>query len=160
MEVSFEGLQGADLVVDTVYKGGKISGKGSEVLSKLLPNCSNSGGFRKVMRKDGSGMPAYVVLYSSMQELAWPDYLDEETGIVEINLDFFARQEGDMYRRSNECFCERPYDSAEIQILLERAGMELVTIYDDMTFSPASPENERWVVVAKKMRKETDRRGA
>lgn len=71
----------ADLVVDTVYKGGKISGKGSEVLSKLLPNCSNSGGFRKVMRKDGSGMPAYVVLYSSMQELAWPDYLDEETGI-------------------------------------------------------------------------------
>lgn len=31
MEVSFEGLQGADLVVDTVYKGGKISGKGSEV---------------------------------------------------------------------------------------------------------------------------------
>ena len=79
MEVSFEGLQGADLVVDTVYKGGKISGKGSEVLSKLLPNCSNSGGFRKVMRKDGSGMPAYVVLYSSMQELAWPDYLDEET---------------------------------------------------------------------------------
>ena len=60
---------------------------------------------------------------------------------------------------------KRPYivvevKSAEIQILLERAGMELVTIYDDMTFSPASPENERWVVVAKKMRKETDRRGA
>lgn len=26
-------------------------------------------------------MPAYVVLYTSMQELAWPDYLDEETGI-------------------------------------------------------------------------------
>lgn len=81
MEVRFEELQSADLVVDTVYKGGKVSGKGSEVLSKLLPGCSNSGGFRKVMRKDGSGLPAYVVLYTSMQELAWPDYLDEETGI-------------------------------------------------------------------------------
>lgn len=33
------------------------------------------------MRKNGSGLPAYVVLYTSMQELAWPDYLDEETGI-------------------------------------------------------------------------------
>ncbi len=80
MEVSFEGLQGADLVVDTVYKGGKISG----AAKNLFPNCyliADSGGFRKVMRKDGSGMPAYVVLYSSMQELAWPDYLDEETGI-------------------------------------------------------------------------------
>lgn len=81
MEVSFDELQRADLIVDTVYKGGKVSGKASEVLSKLLPNCSNSGGFRKVMRKDGSGLPAYVVLYTSMQELAWPDYLDEETGI-------------------------------------------------------------------------------
>ena len=81
MEVSFENLANADLVVDTVYKGGTVSGKGSEVLSKLMPGCSNSGGFRKVLRKDGSGLPAYVVLYTSMQELAWPDYLDEETGI-------------------------------------------------------------------------------
>lgn len=81
MEIAFDSLKKADLVVDTVYKGGKIKGKGSEVLSKLMPGCSNSGGFRKVMRKDGSGLPAYVVLYTSMQELAWPDYLDEETGI-------------------------------------------------------------------------------
>lgn len=81
MEIAFENLEQADLVVDTVYKGGKVSGKGSEVLSKLMPGCSNSGGFRKVMRKDGTGLPAYVVLYTSMQELAWPDYLDEETGI-------------------------------------------------------------------------------
>ena len=81
MAVPFEKLEIADLVVDTIYKGGKVSGKASEVLHRLLPNCSNSGGFRKVMRKDGSGLPAYVVLYTSMQELAWPDYLDEETGI-------------------------------------------------------------------------------
>jgi len=81
MDVAFEDLRTANLIVDTVYKGGKVSGKGSEVLSKLLPGCSNSGGFRKVMRKDGSGLPAYVVLYTSMLELAWPDYLDEETGI-------------------------------------------------------------------------------
>lgn len=81
MEVSFEDLSNANLIVDTIYKGGKVSGKASEVLSKLMPGCSNSGGFRKVMRKDGSGLPAFVVLYTSMQELAWPDYLDEETGI-------------------------------------------------------------------------------
>ena len=80
-EVAFDELKTADLVVDTVYKGGNVRGKGSEVLNKLLPGCSNSGGFRKVMRKDGSGLPAYVVLYTNMQELAWPDYLDEETGV-------------------------------------------------------------------------------
>lgn len=81
MEVAFDKLQSADLVVDTIYKGGRVSGKASEVLCKLMPGCSNSGGFRKIMRKDGSGKPAYVVLYTSMSELAWPDYLDEETGI-------------------------------------------------------------------------------
>ena len=68
MKVPFDELGEADLIIDTVYEGGKISGKGSEVLSKLLPGCSNSGGFRKVLRKDGSGLPAYVVLYTSMQE--------------------------------------------------------------------------------------------
>lgn len=81
MEIEFEKLDVSDLMVDAVYKGGTVSGKGAEVLSKLMPGCSNAGGFRKVMRKDGSGLPAYVVLYTSMQELAWPDYLDEETGI-------------------------------------------------------------------------------
>lgn len=79
--ITFDQLSSADLVVDTVYQGGTGNGKAAEVLSKLLPSCGNSGGFRKVMRKDGSGLPAYVVLYTSMQELAWPDYLDEETGI-------------------------------------------------------------------------------
>ena len=81
MKVRFNDLRTADLVVDTIYEGGTANGKASEVLSKLLPGCSNSGGFRKVMRRDGSGLPAYVVLYTSMSELAWPDYLDEETGI-------------------------------------------------------------------------------
>lgn len=81
MKIPFEQLKTADLIVDTVYEGGKVNGKGAEVLSKLMPGCSNSGGFRKIMRKDGSDLPAYVVLYTSMSELAWPDYLDEETGI-------------------------------------------------------------------------------
>lgn len=35
----------------------------------------------KKLREDGSGKYAYVVLYTSMEELEWPDYLDEETGI-------------------------------------------------------------------------------
>ncbi len=81
MEVAFNDLKTANLITDTVYKGGTSGGKASDVLSKLMPGCSNSGGFRKVMRKDGSKLPAFVVLYTSMQELAWPDYLDEETGI-------------------------------------------------------------------------------
>lgn len=38
------------------------------------------GDFEK-LREDGSGKYAYVVLYTSMEELGWPDHLKEETGI-------------------------------------------------------------------------------
>lgn len=81
MEYAFEDLERADLVIDAIYKGGSAPNMSAEPFHKLLPNCENSGGFRKVLRKDGSGKYAYVVLYTSMEELEWPDYLDEETGV-------------------------------------------------------------------------------
>lgn len=81
MEVQFDDLDKADLVIDCVYKGGKTGDMKSEVLHKLIPRCENAGGFRKKKREDGSGKYAYIILYSSMEELEWPDFLDEETGI-------------------------------------------------------------------------------
>lgn len=81
MEVEFDKLDTADLIVDCIYKGGNVSNMSSEPFHKLIPGCENAGGFRKKLREDGSGKYAYVVLYTSMEELEWPDYLDEETGI-------------------------------------------------------------------------------
>ena len=46
-----------------------------------MPQCGNASGFRKVSRMDDPSKMAYVVLYTSMSELEWPDYLDEETGV-------------------------------------------------------------------------------
>ncbi len=81
MEVPFEQLEQADLIIDCVYKGGTAPNMSAEPFHKLIPGCENAGGFRKKLREDGSGKYAYVVLYTSMQELEWPDYLEEETGI-------------------------------------------------------------------------------
>ncbi len=81
MQVEFEDLEKADLVVDAIYKGGTASNMSAEPFHKLIPGCENAGGFRKKLREDGSGKYAYVVLYTSMEELEWPDYLEEETGI-------------------------------------------------------------------------------
>lgn len=80
MKVVFKDLANSDLIIDCIYQGGKNKNIGDDPLAKLFP-CGNSGGFRRVNRKDGSGLPAYVILYTSMEELEWPDYLDEETGI-------------------------------------------------------------------------------
>jgi hypothetical protein len=81
MEIEFEELDKSDLIVDCVYKGGTVSNMSGEPFHKLIPGCENAGGFRKKLREDGSGKYAYIVLYTSMSELEWPDYLDEETGI-------------------------------------------------------------------------------
>lgn len=81
MEIEFENLSEADLIVDCIYKGGKTPNISAEPFHKLIPGCENSGGFRKKLREDGSRKYAYIVLYTSMEELEWPDFLDEETGI-------------------------------------------------------------------------------
>lgn len=79
--VEFENLEKSDLFIDCVYKGGSAPNKSAEPLPKLIPRCQNSGGFRNKFREDGSGKLAYVVLYTTMTELEWPDFLDEETGV-------------------------------------------------------------------------------
>lgn len=81
MKISFDELEGSDLIIDCVYEGGNQGNTSADPLSKLFPKCGNLGGFRKVNRTDGSGKPAYVVLTTTMSELEWPDYIDEETGI-------------------------------------------------------------------------------
>lgn len=77
--VAFKDLRKSDLFVDCIYEGGEEKNLKDEVLSKLV-GCGISGGFRKLLRKDGKGF-AYVVLYTSREELEWPDYLDVATGI-------------------------------------------------------------------------------
>ena len=81
MEIQFEDLDKSDFFIDCIYKGGKAPNMSSEPFHKLIPGCENAGGIRKKLREDGSGKYAYIVLYTSMEELEWPDYLDEETGI-------------------------------------------------------------------------------
>ena len=80
-EIKFEDLEQADLYIDCIYKGGTAPNISAEPFHKLIPGCENSGGFRKKLREDGSGKYAYVVLYTTMEELEWPDFLEEETGI-------------------------------------------------------------------------------
>ncbi len=81
MEVKIEELGNVDLVVDCIYKGRKTPNLSAEPFHKLIPGCENIGGFRKKLREDESGKYVYVILYTSMEELEWPDFLEEETGI-------------------------------------------------------------------------------
>ncbi len=70
----WEELGSADLIVDAVYRGGTSRrGKADEVISKLLPGVSNSGGFRVVGNAETSQI---VILYSTGTQVDWPDEID------------------------------------------------------------------------------------
>lgn len=80
MNVSFDKLAKSDLIVDAVYEGGTGNGYANDPLTKLL-QVGTSGGFRAKLTSDKKKY-AYVVLYTTMSELEWPDYLDVETGVL------------------------------------------------------------------------------
>lgn len=74
---AFADLRTAALIVDAVYEGGNKGNTGDDPLDPLL-NCGNQGGFRTM----GGRMPGtrFVVLYSSLDDPDWPDFLDLAQG--------------------------------------------------------------------------------
>ena len=77
----FEELENAPLVIDAIYESGPAKNIKDEPFHILLPRTSNQGGFRITHRQDNMKLPAYVVIYTSFEELEWPDFLDAESGI-------------------------------------------------------------------------------
>lgn len=80
-EFKYENLSNAPLQIDAIYKGGNYKDVRDDPLSKLLPKTGNMGGFRVTSRKDKTNIPAYVTIYTSMNEVEWPDYFNAESGI-------------------------------------------------------------------------------
>lgn len=78
----------------------------------------------------------------------WQNSL-KENNIVEIELDFFER-ENDCYYRTGESFCERAYSDAQLTSMLEKAGFEVVERFSDMTFEKPKDDDQRVVYVARK----------
>ncbi len=77
--IKFANLSTTDLIIDAIYEGGTKGNASDDPLAKLLP-VSNQGGFRYVGNVLSNSVRA-VILYSSMDDVDWPDFLDEETGI-------------------------------------------------------------------------------
>lgn len=79
-DVAFANLQTSDLTLETVYLGGNQGNMGDDPIARLLPGAGNQGGFRPL----GSVLKKSVraaVLYTTGEEIDWPDNLDPQTGI-------------------------------------------------------------------------------
>lgn len=80
---------------------------------------------------------------------AWQNCLKEDGVTVEITLDFFERED-DVYIRTGESFCERAYSYAELEELLDKAGMKIENVYSGIGFDAPDEKSERLFYVVRK----------
>jgi hypothetical protein len=73
----FKDLQESNLIIDAVYQGGQIGNAADDPINKIL-QVGNQGGFRYA---GGIDHLKYIVLYTSGENLDWPDSINPETGI-------------------------------------------------------------------------------
>lgn len=86
---------------------------------------------------------------------SWQNSYDEEEKTCTFYLSFFERV-GDMYRRFDEEHVERAYSVDEIKSALERAGLELLGAFDDLSFEEVKENSERIFFAARECMKGED----
>lgn len=80
----------------------------------------------------------------------WANKFTPKNCKVDITLDFFV-SDGEAYYRTCEQFSERAYSMDEIKSALEKAGLEIVQIFDDMTENPLKSDSQRAIFVTRKV---------
>lgn len=80
---------------------------------------------------------------------AWQNNYSEKDHEVVITLDFFER-DGKIYRRSSEQFSERAYTEQTMESMIQKSGLVVEAIYDDMSFENLKEDSQRAVYVLRK----------
>ena len=79
----------------------------------------------------------------------WENEYDEETGMNIYGLTLFLPREDGLYEKTEEVHYKKAYSEEKIKELLEKAGMEVVAVYDAYTKNPPSAESGRLTFVAR-----------
>ncbi len=83
----------------------------------------------------------------------WENYYNEEERINEYDVTFFVK-EGELFRRFEETHYQRGYLPEEMQIYLEKAGLEFISMQDADTLMEVTQETERVCMIAREKGKE------
>lgn len=81
--------------------------------------------------------------------LAWQNTLGEND-IVDIDLDFFIKQNG-LYRRYSESFRERAYSLDFVEKTLNKYDFKLEGVFGDLSTEPPKDNEERIILIARKV---------
>ena len=78
----------------------------------------------------------------------WENYYDEEECINQYDLTIFVQEKNELFRRFSETHFQRGYTAAQIEELLQQAGLGLVKMLDADTEEDVTPQSERILVIA------------
>lgn len=79
----------------------------------------------------------------------WENYYEKETGINEYDLTLFLKGADGRYDRVEETHFQRMYEPEKVKELLEKAGMEVLGVYDGFTDCPPGADTERLLFLAR-----------
>jgi SAM-dependent methyltransferase len=83
----------------------------------------------------------------------WENYYDEDEKINEFYTNFFVENEDGLYERFEEYHYEKGYSIDEIAQLLEKAGLKLLGVFDELTLTPPTEDSSRIYFVAQEVTK-------
>jgi ubiquinone/menaquinone biosynthesis C-methylase UbiE len=79
----------------------------------------------------------------------WENHYDKKRKVCTFDLTFFIRRDED-YKRYDETHYERVYSVGEIKGMADQSGLELLGLYNEMSFSSPGKSSERIFFVYKK----------
>ncbi|MGI6777811.1 MAG: class I SAM-dependent DNA methyltransferase [Acetivibrionales bacterium] len=80
----------------------------------------------------------------------WDNKYKNDNSICEFDLTFFVKDGSNLYRRYDEIHRERAYSVEELTVLIGQSGMQLLNVYDDLSFLPPNDKSERIFFVCRK----------
>lgn len=84
----------------------------------------------------------------------WDNYYEEEEQINEYALTLFVKEEQDLYRKYEEIHYQKAYEIERVKELIERSGLEFVTVLDAFTTKAPEEDSERIYFVAREYEKQ------
>jgi len=91
------------------------------------------------------------IFYSIDDEITyiWKNTFNRETKLCKFDLTFFVREEN-YYKRFDEVHFERAYTEDELSEIIKHSGLELLEVYDGLSFRSPSKNSERLFFICKK----------
>lgn len=79
----------------------------------------------------------------------WQNQFDPASGLCDFILTIFEKQSDGRYSRTDTVQTERCYSRSHLTRALKQAGFEMLGIYEDYSFTPATRRADRWYVAAR-----------